>query len=590
MSASRRFDVHVKRESDRAAIDAVMQRARVGEWATRLSGRDATLWSDDPSVQAKIENRLGWLDAPAHFTEQIPALEAFGEKIRDAGFESAVVAGMGGSSLAPEVLATAFSDLEGWLKVRVCDSTDPAAVADVMRSIDPLRTLFIVASKSGTTTETLSFAAYARGVVAAALKAAGRAADSPDDFFAAISDPSPSIDGIPNAEKMREQFLNPADIGGRYSALSYVGLVPASLLGIDLDPLLAAATAAIAAARDPEPTTNHALGLGCIAAALAREGRDKMTLVVDAPIDGLGAWIEQLVAESTGKDGIGIVPIDGEPLGEVRSYSEDRFFVRIRLDGGRAPRCADGSDVDARLRELSDAGHPVLEWHLDDAIDLGAEFVRWEIATAIAGAALQINPFDEPNVTESKQNTAKVLGELAVTGALPHLDAKITSDGLGLWVDSGLPAAFADDATRLLAGQLDRLKSRGYIGIQAYVAATPQRTAALAELRMLLRDATHCATTVGYGPRFLHSTGQLHKGGAPIGWFLQLVADRSPSLPIPGAPYGFGELVDAQALGDARSLVAHGLPILRVSLGGDVDAGIAHFISMLRRVVAERVA
>ena len=580
----------IGRESDRAAIEAIMARARSGEWATRLANRDTTLWSDDVAVQEKIANRLGWLDAPAHFTEQIPALEAFGEKIRAAGFETAIVAGMGGSSLAPEVLSTAFADLEGWLKVRVCDSTDPAAVAAAMRGIDPLRTLFIAASKSGTTTETLSFAAYARGVVADALASAGRSGESPDAYFAAISDPSPSIDGIPHAETMLEQFLNPPDIGGRYSALSYVGLVPASLLGIDLDPLLAAATAAIAEARDPEPTTNPALALGCVMAALAREGRDKLTLIVDAPIDGLGAWVEQLVAESTGKQGVGVVPIDGEPLGSVETYGADRLFVRIRLRGGIAPRCSDGSDVDARIRALSAAGHPLLEWEIDDPIDLGAEFVRWEIATAIAGAALRINPFDEPNVTESKQNTSAVLKELAATGTLPHLTAKVADDVIALWADDALPSAFAESATRLIAGQLDRLPPRGFIGIQAYLAATPQRTAMLTELRVALRDATQRATTVGYGPRFLHSTGQLHKGGAPIGWFLQIVADRSPDLPIPGAPYTFGELIDAQALGDARSLVAHGLPILRVKLGSDPDAGLRRLLVAVGHALPESSA
>jgi glucose-6-phosphate isomerase len=583
--ARRAFTSTLNRDTDRAAVDSIMERARVGEWATRLASRDTTLWSDEPAVQAKIANRLGWIDAPNRFTEQIPALEAFGEKIRAAGFTTAIVAGMGGSSLAPEVLATAFADLDGWLKVRVCDSTDPAAVNAALHGIDPLRTLFIAASKSGTTTETLSFAAHARGIVTAALAAAGRSGESPDDYFAAISDPSPSIDGIPHAEAMRDVFLNPADIGGRYSALSYVGLVPASLLGIDLDPLLAAASAAIAAARDPEPTTNAALALGCIMAALAREGRDKLTLVVDAPIHGLGAWVEQLVAESTGKHGVGVVPVDGEPLGSVDTYGNDRLFVRIRLSGGTPPKCADGSDVDARLRALAAAGHPLLEWQLDDAIDLGAEFVRWEFATAIAGVAMQINPFDEPNVTESKQNTAAVLSERAASGRAPQLNPKAEIDHLKIWVDDALPAAFADDATKLIAGQLQRLVPNGYIGIQAYLAATPQRSAALTELRTMLRDETKRATTVGYGPRFLHSTGQLHKGGAPIGWFLQIVADRAPDLSIPGAAYTFGDLIDAQALGDARSLVAHGLPVLRVDLGADPDAGLTHLTAVLRRAL-----
>jgi len=578
----------IGRDSDQAAIDTLLERARTGQWATRLADRDTTLWSTDAAVAETIANRLGWLDAPAHFTEQIPSLEAFGAAMRDAGITTAIVAGMGGSSLAPEVFATAFADIDDWIKVRVCDSTDPAAVATALAGLDPLHTLFIIASKSGTTTETLSFAAHARAVVRAALAAAGRTGEQPDAWFAAISDPAPCVDGITAIAPTDHLFLNPADIGGRYSALSYVGLVPAALLGIDLDPLLAAASAALAESREPEPTANFALNLGCTVAALAKEGRDKLTLVVDAPINAVGAWVEQLVAESTGKHGIGIVPIDGEPLGRVADYGNDRLFVRISLANGTAPRSADGSPVDARLAELAAAGHPVLTWQLDDPIDLGAEFVRWEVATAIAGVALGINPFDEPNVTESKQNTAVVLTELASTGALPMLPSRCSVDGLSLWVDDALPSAFADNAEKLLAGQLDRLLEHGYIGIQAYIATTPARTAALEQIRTLLRDRTRLATTVGYGPRFLHSTGQLHKGGAATGWFLQLVAGHDVDLAIPGRPFSFGQLIDAQGLGDARSLVAHGLPVLRVHLGANPDVGLAALTALIERTFAVR--
>ncbi|MEY4388519.1 MAG: hypothetical protein RLZZ432_238 [Chloroflexota bacterium] len=578
--------IRAARPSDRAAIDTMMERARAGAWANRLADRDATLWSDDPAVQAKIANRLGWLDAPAAFTAEIPALEGYGEDplgLGDGERLEVIVAGMGGSSLAPEVLARAFAGLEGWHRVRVCDTTDPAAVASVFEGLDLRRALFIVASKSGTTTETLAFAAYARERVAAAL-----GEEAVDEHFVAISDPSPCVDGITAIVDAARLFLNPADIGGRYSALSYVGLVPASLLGIDLDSLLASASVAIAASREPEPTANFALALGCALAALAKEGRDKATLVVDAPIDGLGAWVEQLVAESTGKEGLGIVPIDGEALGSVASYGDDRLFVRIRLDGGIAPKAADGTDVDARLDELARAGHPVLEWRLADPIDLGAEFVRWEVATAIAGAALRINPFDEPNVTESKMNTAAVLTELAASGSLPVLPEKTRDGSLSLWVDDVLPAAFADDAVKLIGGQLGRLDARGYIGIQAYVEATPARSEMLGRIRTLLRDATRRATTVGYGPRFLHSTGQLHKGGAPIGWFLQIVAEHPTDAGVPGRDFSFGQLIDAQALGDARSLVDHGLPVLRVRLGADADAGLAALAELIGRAVAVR--
>ena len=575
------FAIRISRTGDIAALESTLERARNEEWATRLADKDVTLWSQDPAVQAKIANRLGWLDAPTEFTAHIPTLEAFGDKMRDAGFTTAIVAGMGGSSLAPEVLATAFAEIDDWLKVRVCDSTDPSAVAAALRGLDPASTLVIVASKSGTTTETLSFAAYAAEWLGAATGGAERALAS----MIAISDPSPCIDGIPGSERMLERFLNPPDIGGRYSALSFVGLVPASLLGIDLDPLLAAGSVAAAELREPEPTANRAVALGAVIGALAREGRDKLTFVVDAPIDGFGAWAEQLVAESTGKHGVGVVPVDGEPLGTVAEYADDRLFVRISLDGGRPPVAADGSSVTTRLAELAAAGHPVIDLHLGDPIDLGAEFVRWEAATAIAGVVLGINPFDEPNVTESKNNTAAVLTELSAVGRLPELAPKASDGVLQIWVDDALPAAFSDDAVKLVAGQLQRLSPRGYIGIHAYLAATRESTAALTELRLMLRNATRRATTVGYGPRFLHSTGQLHKGGAATGWFVQLVTSHPDDLAVPGKPYTFGQLIDAQSLGDARSLVDHGLPVLRIHLGADPNAGIAAVTALFRRAI-----
>jgi glucose-6-phosphate isomerase len=576
------FTAHIGRASDLAAINSTLERARSEEWATRLADKDVTLWSRDAEVQAKIANRLGWLNAPVHFTEQVPALEAFGEKIRDAGFTTAIVAGMGGSSLAPEVLATAFASISEWLKIRVCDSTDPEAVAAALAGLNPAKTLVIVASKSGTTTETLSFAAYAAGWIKGALSEG----EDPYASMIAISDPSPCIDGIPGNEQMLERFLNPADIGGRYSALSFVGLAPASLLGVDLDSLLAAGAVAAAQLREPEPTANRAVALGVIIGALAREGRDKLTLLVDEPIHGFGAWAEQLVAESTGKRGVGVVPVDLEPLGARESYQDDRLFVRIALRDGRAPRAADGSPIDARLIELAAAGHPIISYTLSDPIDLGGEFVHWEAATAIAGVVLGINPFDEPNVTESKQNTATVLGELAAAGRLPELTPTCVDGPLQLWVDEALPAAFTDDAEKMILGQLQRLAEHGYVGVHAYIAATPERTAALTSLRLLLRDATRRATTVGYGPRFLHSTGQLHKGGAPIGWFIQLVAGRPHDLEIPGSSFTFGQLVDAQALGDARSLVAHELPVLRIHLGSNPDAGLAALESLFRRALS----
>jgi glucose-6-phosphate isomerase len=570
------------------AVEGALRRADDERWVERLHDRDGTLWSADPAVQAKIANRLGWLDAPRDFGKQVPALEAFGESIRAAGFTAALVAGMGGSSLAPDVLADAFRDIADWLVVRVLDSTDPAAVQAAWDGLDPLATLVIVATKSGTTTESLAFQADAWARIHAALRAAGERRESPADMMVAVTDPGRSLEAIPHHDGLREVFLNPEDVGGRYSALTYVGLVPASLLGIDLDAFLASALAMLARTHATETAANPGAALGVTLGVLARAGRDKLTLVADPAVARFGAWLEQLIAESTGKLGVGIVPIAGEPLGNAASYGTDRVFVRLALEGATPPAPApDGTPADELLDVLAAAGHPVLRIRLADPIDLAAEFLRWEVATAIAGVVLEINPFDEPNVTESKENTKRVLADLERTGAFPTPAVLAQGDGLILIGDANLRLG-AGDGT--LAGELRRHLARArpnaYLALQAFVAPSPARADALDRMRGLLRDATGRATTSGFGPRFLHSTGQLHKGGAPIGWFLQLTADHPADVEIPGHPFSFGQLVDAQALGDFEALEAHDLPVLRVHLGADVDPGLATLERTLREALA----
>src|SRR5438105_1096296 len=328
------LDLRLPEPAQRSYQEAV-QRAVDERWVARLFERDVSLWSADRRVQEAIADRLGWLDAPGHFTEQIPALEAFGEAIRDAGFTAAIVGGMGGSSLAPDVLNRAFGPGEGWLALRVLDSTDPSAVAAIVDDLDPLATLFIVATKSGSTTEPLAFQADAWERIERALHS--RHADGKaGDFMVAITDPGKSLESIPHHDELRELFLNPPDIGGRYSALTYVGLVPASLIGIDLDPFLASATAMLERCRDVDPTRNPGVSLGLAIATLARDGQDKLTFIADPEIVSLGAWLEQLIAESTGKRGVGIVPVDLEPLGSVDAYGPDRAFVRLALAGSSA--------------------------------------------------------------------------------------------------------------------------------------------------------------------------------------------------------------------------------------------------------------
>ncbi len=518
-----------------AAYAAAVERARAEDWATRLFARDVTLWSDDPRVGEAISQRLGWLDAPAHFAERTAGLEGFGDAVDDEGFTTAVVAGMGGSSLAPDVLRRTFGSVEGYLDLRILNSTDPAYVAATLDDLDPLKTLVLVASKSGTTTEPNAFMAYAWERAEAALKAIPHHVyEHPGAYFALITDPGKSVEAIAHHDDVREVFLNPPDIGGRYSALTYVGLVPASLIGIDLDALLASASTMLAACREPDIAVNPGISLGLAIGTLANAGRDKLTILADDDIGSFGAWLEQLIAESTGKHQVGIVPVDLEPLGAVEAYGSDRAFVRISLAG------SDDGGRDALVEGLEAAGHPVIRLELSDPMDLGAEFVRWEVATAIAGAILGIDPFDQPNVEEAKELTRKVLANVS-SGSADASDESppiASGDGLSLHPDTPLRLTSADGSVvGELRRHLDRRRPDAYLALQAFIAPTPARDESLARIRALLRDRTRRATTAGYGPRFLHSTGQLHKGGAPIGWFLQLTSDHPDDRDIPGWPY-----------------------------------------------------
>ncbi len=558
----------------KAAYESALARAATESWAGRLLERDTSLWTSDRAVAEAISNRLGWLDAPAHFSVQIPALEAFGETVRDAGFLAAVVGGMGGSSLAPSVFADVFGAIEDWLSISILDSTDPAAVTAAFDAVDPLQSLFFVATKSGTTVEPQAFLAVAWQRVVEALQTRGDRSRSPGEFIVAITDPGRSLDAIPHHDELLERFLDPLDIGGRYSALTYVGLVPASLMGIDLDPLLESASAVLGTLAEHDPADNPALALGLALGTLAKDGRDKLTFVADGEIAPFGKWVEQLIAESTGKGGTGIVPVDLEPLGAVAAYGNDRVFVRLSLDGSAEPQATDGISADARLSELEAAGHPVIRIGIEDPIDLGGEFVRWEAATAFAGAILGIDPFDQPDVESAKEETRRLLDGRAAPAAsdAPSVDV---SD------DEALTAALAD--------HLGRAVPNAYLAIQAFIAPTTARDAAIGRIRTRLRDATRRATTAGYGPRYLHSTGQLHKGGPPIGWFLQLTADHPVDLDIPGMHHTFGQLIDAQAAGDRQVLHARGLPILRVHLGSDPDAGLARLDAALAAALERAV-
>ena len=559
------------------ALAAASARAVKEAWADRAIGRrDPSVWSSEDVVQRAIATRLGWLEAPFHFADDTIELKAFAAAVRDGGFTTAVLGGMGGSSLAPALLAEVFGAAEDGIPVRVLDSTDPAAVIATLDDLNPTATLFIVSTKSGTTAESLSFQAYQWERAVEALEDAGVGRPTqPGDFMAAITDPDKSLRSIPHHDQLREVFLNPPDIGGRYSALTYVGLVPAALLGIDLEVLLEKARAMVIACGVTDPARNPGLDLGLAMGVFAANGRDKLTFVIDHELAAFGPWVEQLIAESTGKHGVGVVPIDGEPLAAASAYGNDRVFVRIALSGSVGPESSIDSSVDARLAELAAAGHPVIRIEVGDKIEIGAEFVRWEVATALAGAVLGIDPFDQPNVEEAKTNTRAILAAIEAGEA--------AGDGS----DAALSVADETALAAALKAHLGKLLPNGYASIQAYIAQTPARDKALLAIRTALRDSTHRATTVGYGPRFLHSTGQLHKGGAPIGWFLQLVAEHPDDRGIPDKGYTFGGLIDAQAIGDAQTLEDHHLPILRVNLGADADAGLDALGRALSKALAE---
>src|SRR5437660_6669303 len=507
----------------------------------RISEKDAALWKSNGTIEKEIRDRLGWLQVADRMEERVPELDDLRAQVVAEGLTDAVLMGMGGSSLAPEVFRQTFGAPKGGLKVHVLDTTDPAAITAVERSIDLRKTAFIVASKSGTTLETLSHYRYF-------FERAGRNGRQ----FIAITDPETSLADEAAARGFRRAFLNPPDIGGRYSALSYFGLVPAALGGIDLAALLDRVATMMQACSPSVPVgENPGAWLGAVLAEAAKVGRDKITIIAPAPVRSFGIWAEQLIAESTGKEGKGLVPVADEALGSPEVYGSDRLFVRLALPGRK-------DDEAARVEALSKAGHPVVTLKLNDPLSLGAEFFRWEYAIAVAGAILGINVFDQPNVQEAKDLTRKVLSE----GNPPTVGEGIR------W--AGQQGATLDAAVQSLLGQA---RPGHYLALLAYIPPNPEHDRALDAIRLAIRDKYRIATTVGYGPRYLHSTGQLHKGGPNTGVFLQLVGDDPKDLEIPGERFSFGVLKQAQALGDFQALRNHGRRVLRVQLR-DVTQGL----------------
>ena len=540
---------------------------REARFAARLLAGDATLWGGDAARHEAVGRRLGWVRSAGPMLRRAGEFKAFASEVAGEGFTRVLLLGMGGSSLAPEVLARVHGVRPGGLPLAVLDDTSPAAVRAALDGGDPARTLVLVASKSGGTVEVTSFekACFARAGATLGPRA-GRA-------FAAITDPGTPLVAHARARGYRAVFTNPADIGGRYSALSCFGLVPAALLGLDPAALCRSALEELAGF---EADGGTALEAGAALGELALAGRDKLTLVLPPEWAPLGAWIEQLVAESTGKEGRGILPVDGEPTGGPEAYGDDRVFVALEPAGG-------ASEAAGSLASLASAGHPVLRWSRPGIDSLGAEFLRWEFVTAVAGAVLGVNPFDEPDVAEAKAASQRVL---ARGGAGAAAEPRARSGARSLHAPAAVAVDGADERA-WAAAFLGLVRPGDYVAVLAWMHRTDARAAALEGLRSALRRGSRAAVTLGHGPRYLHSTGQLHKGGAANGVFLQLTCDEGDE-PIPGEAHGFATLRAAQAAGDLEVLARHARRVARVHLGADPDAGLARFARAFEEAAARR--
>lgn len=540
------------------SVSDVIQRVESERIVERINRRDYTVWHSFPD---EISNRLGWLDCPQNMPDHIESLIEIVQAAQRDGMRSALLLGMGGSSLAPEVFSQVFGAVESYLDVEVLDSTHPQAVLAKAAALNPAETLYIPATKSGGTVETLSFLKFFFKHVSDTLgpEVAGK-------HFIAITDPGSGLAALAHELAFRHIVLNDPNIGGRYSALSHFGLLPAALTGVDLTDLLGRTSTAIQSMRP-------AVELGAFMGAGANQGRDKLTLLLSPPLAPVGAWIEQLIAESTGKEGKGILPIDMEPVLEATDYSCDRLFVYLRMD----------DTLDEHAASLVSAGQPLLQISLDELNDLGTAFYYWEFATALAGHLMGIHPFDQPNVEAAKVLARDMVQTYQEQGALPVEEPTASAGPL---------TAYGTDSASSPIEALKNLLQRGgstesYVALQAYLPPNPAIDALLTELRATINQHSGLATTLGYGPRFLHSTGQLHKGDAGRGLFLQLTADIGEDLDIPDEPLTdtssltFGILITAQAHGDANALRAANRRLLRLHLGEDAESGLRSLIDLL---------
>jgi len=517
----------------RAAVDAGLADWAAGDKTRRLWAKDSALWTG-----ADEARWLGWLEEPARQAADLARLRRFQLDVKTAGFSHAVVLGMGGSALAPDVLARMFPSQPGHPELFVLDSTDPGQIRAIERRLDPAATLFIASSKSGTTLEPNLLVSHFLGVARRGSR------------FVAITDPGSPFLHLARENGFWDVFPGVPEIGGRFSALSNFGLVPAAVMGLDIETMLKRALVmAKACGPDAAPADNPGVELGIVLGAAARAGRDKLTLVLSPALTPLGAWLEQLVAESTGKRGMAIIPVDREGLGPPGVYGPDRLFVYTRLASGADPA------QDAAVGALAEAGQPVVALRVSTTWDLGKELFRWQVATAVAGAVLGINPFDQPDVEASKTATRSIMTAYERTGELPW------GQSLRLG-DSALPKRLRDF--------LGSLKPGDYFAVLAWIEMNERHAELLDGLRARVRDARRVATCVGFGPRFLHSTGQAYKGGPDTGVFLHITADDAEDVPAPGKQYSFGVVKAAQAAGDLAVLTERGRRVLQVQLSRNV--------------------
>ncbi|MCB0730601.1 MAG: glucose-6-phosphate isomerase [Ignavibacteriae bacterium] len=547
-------------------VKSVLEKYENENVAKRIWEKDHTVWSDSPE---EVTNRLDWLISPEETLSKIEEVNAFVEDIKSAGFTHALLLGMGGSSLAPEVFSFSFGTKEGFLNLQVLDSTDPGAVLNFVKNLDPQKTLYIVSTKSGGTIETLSFFKYFFTYCQNKL---GK--DQASKHFAAITDPGSGLEKMAKELNLRKIFINNPNIGGRYSVLSFFGTVPAALLGIDLTKLLTNAKTIADDSKNPKSVSGE---IGVVIGQLAKLGRDKLTFVYSDKIISFGTWVEQLIAESTGKNGVGILPIESENLETQEYYKDDRVFVYTHFENENS--------LSAKIESLKNAGHPVIEIILNDVFDLGAEFFRWEFATAVSGWVLGIQPFDQPNVESAKIEAKAMINNYLEKGELPKLNFAIEENGIKL---SGNTKA--DNLENAITGFLDNLNEKekyNYVSIHAYVTPTNTTTEALQNFRTKIQQKYKTAVTIGYGPRFLHSTGQLHKGDSGNGLFIQFTSDRKEDTAIPksagvnDSEFSFGVLVNAQLMGDRQALLNNNRKVITIDLGNNVNLNLEKLTSLI---------